>query len=167
MINGRDLPSPYPPDPEAKITWVKFLDDLHFKRHVKAIGIEAGREAEYVVSQDYRVQYTQEGDSRVREITVPEGMLTDFASVPRMARWFAGRVGPHLEAAIVHDWLFVAWQELGIQPQRQHFRFANAIFAALLKAAGVGWFKRMIMIRAVSGLIGWRVFRKPEDRRFA
>ena len=64
----------------------------------------------YIVDQDYTVSF--DVDDVEKTLTVPRGMLTDLASVPRVARGRVGKVGPHLAASIVHDFLFIAWQLL-------------------------------------------------------
>ncbi len=93
----------------------------------------SGHDALYVVGAPYRV--TLHVDGARREITVPEGMKTDLASVPRLARAVVGRVGPHLEAAIVHDCLFSAWKEIaGRGARRRDWEFANAVFDGLMRA---------------------------------
>lgn len=38
--------------------------------------------------------------------SVPNGFLSDGASVPRWAQWLIGRWGPHLWAALWHDWAY-------------------------------------------------------------
>ena len=67
----------------------------------------------------------------------PAGMLTDLAT----SRWFTkpvlGRVGPHLEAAIIHDYLSIAWQDVTARrdrrrPRRGDFEFSNAAMMAML-----------------------------------
>lgn len=40
------------------------------------------------------------------DVTVPKGFATDLASVPRLFRFFAGRAGIILWAAVVHDYLY-------------------------------------------------------------
>ena len=42
-------------------------------------------------------------------IEVPEGFITDFASVPRLIQWIVPRWGKYGNAAIIHDWLY--WQQ--------------------------------------------------------
>ena len=37
---------------------------------------------------------------------VPEGLETDFASVPRVFVWFLPRYGRYTKAAILHDYLW-------------------------------------------------------------
>ena len=65
-----------------------------------------GDDANYVVGEEYSASVTVTGpgapsDGRLK-IAVPKGMLTDLCSVPRLARWLVSRVGPHLEASILH-----------------------------------------------------------------
>ncbi len=71
-------------------------------------------------------------------LTVPVGMLTDLASVPAIARSYIGRVGPHLEAAIAHDFLYRVWRDLlGVAPTSDMKRFADTVMLAGMKAAGM------------------------------
>ncbi len=39
------------------------------------------------------------------EFIVPEGFVTDFATIPRIAVWLIPRFGAYTKAAILHDWL--------------------------------------------------------------
>ena len=74
-----------------------------------------------------------------------------------------GRVGRHLEASIVHDWLYVAWQVTGVMPQRHMWRFANDVMYSAMRKAGVS--KPQIGVVKL-GLecppFSWRVFKTPE-----
>ena len=45
-----------------------------------------------------------------QEIVVPAGYVTDFASVPRIGRWFMPPFGRHAIAAVLHDWLYSVGQ---------------------------------------------------------
>ena len=40
------------------------------------------------------------------KITVPKGFITDLASIPRPLRFFFRVNGRHIEAAILHDYLY-------------------------------------------------------------
>src|SRR3546814_8946158 len=88
------------------------IDDLLLRRSIEAVKARSGGDADYVVGAAYRVRYTLFGDTRWREVVVPAGLTTDLASVPRLVHALINRVGPHLEASIVHAWLYVAWQDL-------------------------------------------------------
>ena len=86
--------------------------------------------------------------------------------MPRPGRWAVSRVGPHLEASIVHDWLYVAWQFEGREGTARMRRFADDVFLAAMKEAEVGWFQRHLIYGAVR-LGGWIPFRRKDGRLFA
>lgn len=53
--------------------------------------------------------WVTEGDLRWSTYYVPEGFLTDFASIPAIFRWlFAPNGAPHQVAAVLHDWLYAS-----------------------------------------------------------
>lgn len=137
---------PFPPEPGWKtIASFKYDSNLHVVRLKNGIPSVA-REAQYIVAKDYRVSFDLDG---VRNsITVPRGMLTDFASVPKWFRSIVGRVGPHLEASIVHDYLYIAWQIAGIRPTDDMRRFADELMLEAMKAARMR-FKSMLIYGAV------------------
>ncbi len=85
--------------------------------------------------------------SRRRKIAVavPQGYVTDFASIPGFAQWMISPFGKHSEAAVVHDWLYT----LGDKKDRKGRRLADLTFKRALKIVGVGWFRRNIMYLAV------------------
>ena len=131
-----EVRDPYPDRGWSGIRDFKYESDLHLLRLRCGLpGI--GREAQYIVARPYRVSYKLDGDETRRNITVPTGMLTDLASVPRPFRWYAGRVGPHLEAAVVHDFLYRAWQDLRIRPTASMRRFADRMMLTAMLAAGM------------------------------
>lgn len=65
-----------------------------------------------------------------RVIVVPEGFVTDFASVPRLPfiYWFAGDTAR--KAAVIHDWLYRINTEKVTRAQ------ADAVFAEAIRALG-------------------------------
>ena len=73
---------------------------------IDAVQHRTGENAEFIVAADYPIRYKLDGVER--RIVVPGGMLTDLSSVPTLARTIVSQVGPHLEASIVHDFLYVA-----------------------------------------------------------
>jgi hypothetical protein len=73
--------------------------------------------------------------------TVPKGVDTDFASIPRMFRRVISRTGKHDKAAVLHDWLC----EYKIVPRKK----ADKIFMEALKTLKVNVFKRRIMYTGV------------------
>lgn len=114
------------------------------------------RETCYIVDGGYSadVRITEaDGASWVQTIRVPAGMRTDLASVPRWARWLVGRVGPHLEASILHDWLYIAWRHHAISPTEWQRRFADRLLLAGMEAAGMDWRRWVIYAAVRAG--GW------------
>ena len=104
------IPDPYPSQYSRRDSIADFVyhDHLQLARLKDRGQYNVPSGGNYIVSQDYRVTFTL--NKHPHEIIVPRGMLTDLASVPRIFRCYVGRVGTHLEATIVHDWLYVAWQ---------------------------------------------------------
>ena len=158
------------PDEPVEIVGFRYESDLHLTRGIEAVQGRRGEDAEYVLAQRYRAWVTvkAEGTGRVsrRRISIPAGFLTDLSSVPRPGRWAVSRVGPHLEASIVHDWLYVAWQFEGREGTARMRRFADDVFLAAMKEADVGWFQRHLIYGAVR-LGGWIPFRRKDGRLFA
>jgi hypothetical protein len=159
------LENPYPAPGWETISDFQYLTPLRLYRSADAVPVRDGEDADYVVSDDYRVRYRLDGE--LREITVPAGMLTDLASVPRVARWLVDRVGPHLEAAIVHDFLYIAWQDVagGHDPQEEDRRFADELMRVAMEAAKVGAASRFVIHQAVRGF-GRAAFEDLNDRRY-
>ena len=80
---------------------------------------------------------------------VPEGFVTDFASIPR----FFWRVLPpwntHGKAAVLHDWCY----QSGILSRV----VSDAIFLEAMMVLGVVWWKRYALYAAVR-LFGWTAY---------
>ena len=150
----------YPAEDWREITDFEYVNDLYLARAKNQIA-DVGREQQYVVSAQYGCRFKLDGE--VREIVVPSGMLTDLTSVPSLARPLIGRVGEHLEAAIVHDFLFIAWQDIdGYEPTVGDFRFSNELMLQAMKAAGVSWWRRNAIFAAVSTFVGRQIFFEAE-----
>lgn len=155
MATARQIPNPYAKRLYPVVSGFQYFDDLHLTRRAVAAR-RGGRAARFIVAADYRVRFTVDGEART--LTVPAGMLTDLTSVPRLARPLVGQVGPHLEAAIVHDFLYVAWQCVeGLTPSEKDWRFANRVMYAAMQAAGVRPWRRT--------LIRWALEWTPVSRR--
>ena len=140
-----------------KIRRASFKDHLCLGRNKKHKN-RNNSEALYIVTKNYRVTYDYTFDNGKKgndEVIVPALMCTDLATIPtRLLRFLLGigRVGPHLEATIVHDFLYIAWQlfaHQGANP-KQHARkeykaFADNLCYCLLKASRVGCVKKVLM----------------------
>ena len=140
---------PYPAGP-AEVREVVYDNALVLVRLRDAAKmIEGGREdADYLVGADYTIRW-RGSDGQGGTVTVPRGMPTDLTSVPRPFRWLIGRVGPWLEAAIVHDWLCVAWWWVDGRPSRDRRRFADDVMLAAMAAAEVNPVVRTLIWWAV------------------
>lgn len=88
-------------------------------------------------------------DGVEHRVTAPRGFLTDFASVPPVARKFIHPAGPYAPAAVIHDWLYI--NKIG---ERET---ADRIFLEAMKVLGVRWYTRSTIFRAVRlfGQRGW------------
>lgn len=130
---------PYIEEENYEITEFEYLDPLVLVRLKDAVKNNNGKSSNYLVGEDYRVRLKVNGDEKV--ITVPMGMMTDLASVPALFRSFIGRVGPHLEAAIVHDFLYSAWQDFeDMTPTKNMRKFSDEVMrVAMLSARVAGW----------------------------
>lgn len=71
-------------------------------------------------------------------ISVDVGYVTDFASIPRPARWLLPQAGHSARAAVLHDWLL-----------RSRDRRATAVFSEVLRADGTGPIRRWLMVAFV------------------
>ena len=88
-------------------------------------------------------------------IYIPAGFIFDGASIPKVAWSIVGAAdGRYFLAALVHDWLYTTKQLSKEQ--------ADNLFKRVMMKIGIGWWKRMIMWRAVDWFGGspWRT----EDR---
>lgn len=88
--------------------------------------------------------------------TVPRGMCTDFASVPRPVVWYLPRYGPYTLAAVLHDHL---WRDLAATGKLRYVD-ADGIFRRAMRELGVPVFHRWVMWAAVR----WGALVKPGGR---
>ncbi len=131
----KDDDCPYPAPGWEYIGGFSHMDDLCIGR-LKKRDPRLGPEQQYVVTKDYRVCVLL-GDDTTFVVKVPAGMVTDLSSAPRILRWYVGRVGPHLEATIIHDYLYVAWQKKGLTPTDDMRRFADKLMLVAMLEAGM------------------------------
>jgi hypothetical protein len=160
------LANPYPIETDYEITEFKYESPILLRREIEAVKTRGDADdAEYIVGADYIVSYRLNGGPP-RLVTVPKGMLTDLASVPALTRFLVDRVGPHLEASILHDFLYVAWQDVpGLAPRREDQKFADKMLNAGMKEAEVNSFKRFVIYHAVR-IFGWLSFKEPNPQRY-
>ena len=166
----------YYPDKLVQVLGFEYLDPLVLTRKMRAVQRRTGEDASYVVAKDFcvcvKIREYGRDETRWFLVRVPRGFLTDLYSPPLLARFLIGRVGPHLEASIIHDWLYTAWQlERLPQPTEQQRHFADEVFLAAMREAKVGW-KMWVMLLAVHFCGGFsfehklsKVFACPPRRR--
>ncbi|MEL6680468.1 MAG: hypothetical protein AAFQ51_17330, partial [Pseudomonadota bacterium] len=87
-------PDPYPRI-VAEVMDARHPDPLILMRAADAPRGRTGRDADYIVAAPYRVEYRLRGEVGWRSVTVPEGLITDLASVGPLGRILVGRVGSH------------------------------------------------------------------------
>lgn len=76
-------------------------------------------------------------------IEVPEGFVTDGASIPRIFWSILGPFGSYLKAAVIHDYLYSANNTTFTRKQ------ADLIFKEAMFNDGVPWYKRDPIYMAV------------------
>ena len=79
-------------------------------------------------------------------ITVPEGFVTDFASVPKGLWNIFPPDGIYSQAAVLHDYLY--------QKKIYSRKKSDQIFLEAMEVLGVSLWKRRIMYRALR-MFGW------------
>ena len=91
---------------------------------------------------------TYRSDIANQLVVVPDGFRTDWASIPRVFRSLIPKVGRHIPAAVVHDYL--------VRLEGFSRVLADRVFLEAMKVLGVPWWKRYAMYTAVSLLTGWK-----------
>jgi hypothetical protein len=92
-----------------------------------------------------------------KEIIVPKGFETDFASIPRIARLFISPVGLHAKAALVHDLLYSNRNHTMTRLQ------ADNVFLEAMGVLKVPLFRRTAIYLAVCSF-GWIAWRKNKPK---
>ena len=177
------IPSCHNPYPEgwtskSKITSFKYTDPLCLRRNIEAVGSD--REVDFIVNEPYTVKYeyqlSNDQKTHCQSLTIPAGLVTDLVTIPggRVARGLVAalfgieRTGPQLEAAIVHDYLYVAWQCL--EPRmacRKHWQFADDLFYAAMKKTGKRKCATWVMYKVSRSECGWRIYEEKNSTIFA
>ena len=153
--------NPFPNGKIEKITDFSYAGELAFVRHAK-VHLDKTPQSLWQLADDFSATMTvhpKVGAAYAMTITASRGLYTDLSSVPK-ALWFVvGPIGKHLEASILHDYLYMAWTDHRDTASRQDWNFADKMFRVGLKKSGVGWLQRSLMLIAVHSCIGWGVFR--------
>lgn len=100
---------------------------------ITPLRVEQVDENDWVTLKDFRYYSAVLG----RELVVPEGFVTDFASVPRLPFVYFLTGGVAVRAAVVHDYLYRSRSA----PRAQ----ADAVFLEVMKLTGQPWWRRRLM----------------------
>lgn len=101
-----------------------------------------------------RFRYWIDGTSA---ITVPEGFVTDFASIPRLFWNIMPPWGKYGKAAVVHDFLYRFGGKIG-GGKRLSRSTCDGIFRDAMSVLGVPWITRSTMWGAVRAF-GWAAWK--------
>ena len=155
----------YPNDP-VKVVGFCYKTSLHLKRKLKTVKRGGRKSSNFVVTREYkasaRIRYLsgpRKGQTVWFPIKVPPYFITDLSSVPPYGRCLISQVGRHLEASIVHDWLYCAWQhpKPPMKPDDDMRNFADDVFRQAMRRANVSsW--RIFIIYWASRACGWSWF---------
>ena len=164
-------PNPFPAFEIEPIADFRFHDELRFVRHRHAPATAPDSwwqlSADFRVSMILRERGAPPDQAFVHEITAPRGMYTDLSSVPPSLWSIVGPIGRHLEASIVHDYLYMAWTDFRPldQPSRQDRRFADdVLLAGMLATEGMDPELARDTIYRTVRLAGWWVFKEKDYR---
>jgi hypothetical protein len=101
-----------------------------------------------------------------REIRVPKGFPTDFASIPRLLQNIIQVNGKHRPAAVVHDYLCalvdhdLSWTVPGMPELTQGM--ADKVFREAMKCLDVEFVESSVMYRMVRGYQKTKAWLKGE-----
>ncbi len=152
---------PFPAEEIRGISDFEYLDELKFVRHAQ-VHVRKTPESLWQLAADFRVRMTVElasGGTQALTIKAPRGLYTDLASVPKAVWSIVGPIGKHLEASIVHDYLYMAWTDFRNEAVPRDHKFADKVFLAGMKVSNV--YRRYPIYWAVR-LFGWPMFRMKD-----
>lgn len=162
---------PYPPSIDFRITKFHYIDHLQIVRY-NARPKKSPKNSDWQLVEDYAVEididYNDASGKPKKEcwrIVAPKGLYTDLTSVPAFGRWIVAKVGPQLEASIIHDYLYMKWTDAHLKkPRCSDWVFADEVLRAGMKnLTDFSGFQRFVVNFAV-GTAGWWVFRQKEHR---
>jgi len=143
----------------VRFTDFRFVEPLRLRRDIQ------GRGRWMIVDQDYPFVW-EENDVRWYRGVVPKNMETDLATIPQWAQWLISKLDAHVEAAVVHDYLYRngancievtptnVFGEPTTPPREPELRQlsrrdCDRIFLAAMRTARVARWKRGLMYAAV------------------
>jgi hypothetical protein len=103
-------------------------------------------------------QRAQDVGGQKTRYVVPEGFVTDLASIPSFIFW-RSKSGNYNEAAVLHDACYAGTVTITPPAAPLTRGEADGLFQDAMAALGVGWWTRRVLYRSVR-LGGWRSWRK-------
>ena len=161
MATWNPGPNPFPNSEILEITRFEYLDELKFVRHAR-VHIDKVPKSRWQLSADFRVRmklHPENAKPYLARLRIPRGLVTDLASVPETLWSIVGPIGDHLEACIVHDYLYMAWTDFRTKPIRRDWDFADTVLKAGMESSSVGTLDQTLIYTAVRS-VGWSTFRK-------
>lgn len=117
----------------------------------------------WVVKESFQFYSGEKEDGKV--IVVPEGFVTDFASIPRLFWIILTPDGQYTQAAVLHDYLYSVRGKVKNPGSDEIIVFSRKdcddIFLEGMQVLGVPFWKRSVMHRAVR-MFGWIPWNKKE-----
>jgi hypothetical protein len=86
------------------------------------------------------------------QFTIPEGFISDLASIPRVLRIFADRADLGILAVIVHDYLCsTEGRYINVQGEevQLHWLDVHLFFLVAMRIDGITWYKSLVAFTAV------------------
>jgi len=120
------------------------ITNFVFPDHLDLIRFRQGHHGiHFMVQVAYRAMFDTP-DGVTHTVTVPPGTTTDFASIPRVFQSIVTKLGPHIEAAVIHDHLCITRENSGYTSKE-----AADIFYAGMIAGGTPRRTAWMMWKAV------------------
>lgn len=119
--------------------------------YLTQLRVEVIRDDTFQLTSDFYVMLECE-----QEIVVPEGFVTDFASVPRLPIVYLAVGNTGHKAAVLHDWLYYT--------KRFSRKACDLYFYHALRESGVNWFYARAMYSAVR-LAGGAFYNLPKEEK--
>ena len=165
------VPNPYP-DEWDEITDFEYIDDIILKRKDKVIitqqvrkNTRKKRKSMGIVCSEYQFNYRINNKRKWATITIPACFITDGTSVPKFLELPARiigitRWGNEIEASVIHDYLYVAWQFTNPPKtaKKKDKKFADKVFYRALRKAGISWWRAGLMY-IIPLLGGWGTYK--------
>ncbi len=158
---------PFPEFEQIAFRNFDWQSQLMFLRHRHAP--PSAPDSAWQLLADFTVSFDMEdatGQVSSWSLTAPRGMFTDLSSVPEKLWSLVGPIGPHLEASIVHDYLYLAWTDFRIgAPREQDWKFGDAWMIAALEAHPDMSDADIFLIKLALSQFGWDAFSNPDKTR--